>query len=413
MSIQARTLGTSVVPVEAAPAAAVSRWTASSAVDLAMVTSRADFDALEAEWNALFERAGKPTHVFQTFNWNWHWANHYLCDAPGGKATLKLSLVTGRRDGKLIMVWPLVSERVRGITQIFWMGEPVSQYGDVLLDTIPDAHDVLRAGWAYLSAHAKGDLVRLRRVRADATVAPLLDAVGARIADRQTAPYIDLASAPSFAKYEERYSGHARKNRRRLKRRMEERGSLTFERHHGGPEACDLAVKALSLKAEWLQKRGLISNAISDQRMSRFFADAAGCDQRPTNCVVSALKLDGEPAALEVAFACKGRLAMHVIVYNLKFEKAGAGAVLMERCLAEGYADGLGVYDMLAPGDAYKLDWADGSDEVCDWVKPLTLAGLTYARLYLGLLRGRAKALLSALPPSLRKILKSRYVAAI
>ena len=32
--------------------------------------------------------------------------------------------------------------------------------------------------------------------------------------------------------------------------------------------------------------------------------------------------------------------------------------------------------------------------DVYDWVKPLSLAGFTYARLYLGLLRGHAKAAL-------------------
>lgn len=387
----------------------VARLVPSYAVDFTLITERAAFDALEAEWNDLFERAGRPAQVFQSFNWNWHWANHYLAGAPGGKESLKLSLVIGRRDGKLIMIWPLASERVRGITQIFWMGEPVSQYGDVIVDDIPDALDVLRAGWKFLAAHAKGDIVRLRRVRADAVVAPLLSEIGARVADRQKAPYIDLASAPSFAKYEERYSSHARKNRRRLRRRLEERGTVEYERHYGGHEARALAVKAVELKAEWLRHRGLISNAISDQRMSRFFADAAGGERKSTNCIVSVLKSNGEPAALEVAFTCKGRLSMHVIVYNLKFEKAGAGALLMEMCLADGYKDGFGVYDMLAPGDNYKLDWADGSEDVCDWVKPLSVTGYTYARFYLGLLRGRAKAAIGALPPGLRKLLSNGY----
>jgi CelD/BcsL family acetyltransferase involved in cellulose biosynthesis len=383
------------------------------AVEFALITDRAAFDALEAEWNALFDRAGKPTQVFQTFNWNWHWANHYLDGAPGGIDGLKLSIVVGRRNGRLIMIWPLVAEKVRGITQLFWMGEPVSQYGDVIIDDLPDAVAVMRQGWDYLAAHAKGDVVRLRRVRTDAAVAPLMDEIGARIADRQTAPYINLASAPTFAKYEERYSSHARKNRRRLRRRLEERGPVVCERYYGGPEARALAVKALELKAEWLRHRGLISHAISDARMARFFADAAGGDAKSTNCIVSVLKSNGEPAALEVAFTCKGRLAMHVIVYDLKFEKSSVGVLLMEKCLADGYKDGFGIYDMLAPGDNYKLDWADGSSEVCDWVKPLSLAGLTYSRLYLGLLRGHAKAALASMPQSLRKLISRGYAMSL
>jgi CelD/BcsL family acetyltransferase involved in cellulose biosynthesis len=409
MSAQARSIESCPMTSDLLVSAESRAQAVTAATEFTLITDRTAFDALEGEWNALFDRAGRPTQVFQTFNWNWHWANHYLSGAPGGIEGLKLSILTGRRDGKLIMIWPLVSERVRGITQIFWMGEPVSQYGDVIIDDVPDALDVMRQGWAFLAARAKGDVVRLRRVRADAAVAPLMREIGARVTDKQTAPYLDLASAPSFAKYEERYSSHTRKNRRRLARRLDEQGAMRFERHHGGAEARALAIKALELKAEWLRHRGLVSHAISDARMSRFFAAAAEGKDKPTNCIVSVLKSNGEPAALEVSVTCKGRLAMHVIVYALKFEKSGAGVLLMERSLRDGYTDGIGVYDMLAPGDNYKLDWADGVIEVCDWVKPLSLAGITYARLYLGLLRSRAKHAISAMPQSLRRMLSKSY----
>ena len=90
-------------------------------IEIELVTDRSAFDALEVEWTALFERAGRSAQVFQSFNWNWHWANNYIDDAPGGIRGLKLSIVAGRRNGKLVMLWPLVSERVRGITQIFWI----------------------------------------------------------------------------------------------------------------------------------------------------------------------------------------------------------------------------------------------------------------------------------------------------
>lgn len=378
-------------------------------LDMALITTRADFEALEADWNALFERAGRPTQVFQTFNWNWHWANHYLGDVPGGIAGLELSILAGRRNGKLVMVWPLVSERLRGVTQIFWMGDPVSQYGDVVIDDLPDTARVLNAGWVFLTRSASADIVRLRRVRADAVIAPLMGDIGASVTDHQTAPFLELASATTFADYEQRYAPRTRRNRRRLARRLEEQGPMTFERLRGGEEARALAVKALALKAEWLKDRGLVSHAIADARMSRFFADAAEGAVRPTNCIVSVLKSAGEPAALEVSFSCKGRLAMHVIVFNLKFEKSGVGVLLLEQSLRDGYRDGLGVYDLLAPGDNYKLDWADAASDVYDWAKPLSIAGHTYARLYLGFMRNHLKAAAAALPQSLRRIMTAGY----
>ena len=382
-------------------------------LDLSLITDRAAFEALEAEWNDLFARAGRPTQVFQTFNWNWHWARHYLPDADGGVAGMQLSIVTGRRNGRLIMVWPLARERVRGITQIFWMGDPVSQYGDVLIDGAAGAEDVIRAGWHYLAANAKGDIVRLRRVRADAAIAPLMTEIGATNSDRQTAPYLDLTSAKSFADYEQRYSAHARRNRRRLGRRLDEQGKVTFERLKGGTRARDLAVKALELKAEWLKSRGLVSHAIADARMARFFADAAEGATHATGCIVSALSVDGEPAALEVSFSCNGRLAMHVIVFNLKYEKSGAGVLRLEQSIRDGYADGLEVYDMLAPGDNYKLDWSDAATDVVDYLKPLSLAGHAYGRIYLGFVRPRMKSAVSALPQSVRRVMTAGYSAVL
>jgi len=94
-------------------ACAVAIESAACRTELQLITARRDFDALEAEWNDLFTRAGRPTQVFQSFNFCWHWANHYLSSSPGGIPRLTLSIVTGRRNGRLIVVWPLVSERVR------------------------------------------------------------------------------------------------------------------------------------------------------------------------------------------------------------------------------------------------------------------------------------------------------------
>lgn len=372
---------------------------------LEIVTERARFDALEPDWNALFARAGRSTHVFQNFNWMWHWANHYMSNDSNEAGRISPCIVLGWRDGALIMVWPLVKQRVRGIAQIFWMGEPVSQYGDVLLDDLPDRLQVLREGWRFLKANIDGDIVRLRRVRADAVIAPLMSEIGALASNAQTAPYLDLASARSFSDYEQRYSAKARKNRRRLLRRLEDQGKVSFLRiSAGGPEARNLAGRSLEFKARWLQERGLVSQTVGDARMAGFFAAIAEARERPAGCTVTALEVNGEIAAAEVMFACKDRLAVHVIAYDLKFEKAGAGVLLFERGICDACEEGFATIDMLAPGDNYKLDWADASVEVNDWSRPLTIAGYTYARLYLIFLRDRLKFLSRTLPQSWRRL---------
>lgn len=368
-----------------------------SAVEFTLITSRADFDALQDDWNALFARTGRPEHVFQTFNFCWHWANHYLASSERGINGVHLSIVTARRHGRLIMLWPLVTERIRGVSQLFWMGEPVSQYGDVLIDSVPDQLALLTDAWTFLRANQQADLLRLRHVREDAAIAPLLDLIGAEIVDSQIAPHINLTDCDSFETFEQRHSGKARKNRRRLAKRLGEKGSVEFTRFRGGPEARALAVQAVALKALWLRDRGRAAAKMADGRMSRLFADLAEARTRPAGCLVSALKLNGEAAALEISFVCKDRLSMHLITFSLAHEKSGTGVLLFEQSLKDGYAENLHVYDMLAPGDAYKFDWCDRYDVVRDWAVPMTAKGFVYGRIYLAILRERLKTMLSAL----------------
>jgi CelD/BcsL family acetyltransferase involved in cellulose biosynthesis len=262
---------------------------------------------------------------------------------------------------------------------------------------------VLEGAWRHLTATVRADVVQLRKVREDAAIAPLLAKIGARTTLRTEAPFLDLSSARSFADYEQRYSAKARKNRRRLMRRLEEQGPVAFENLSEGAQASACCRAALALKLAWLEARGILSPALSDPRSARFFAAVAGDSPRGAGVRVSVLRSSGSVAGVQVGFACKGRLAMHIIVYNLAWEKSGVGVLHLERAIAEAYAAGIEVIDLLAPNEAYKMDWADGVVGVEDLAVPLTLKGSAFVSLYLGLLRQRLKALAPYMPGLARK----------
>ena len=380
---------------------AASKKAATAQIALDLVTTRTGFDALEADWNALFERAGRGIHLFQTFNWNWHWANHFL-GAPGGPA---LAVVTAYAGDKLVMVWPLVLERIGPLTQLRWMGDPVTQYGDILIDDVLEADDLMRAAWAFVAERTGAGVIHLRKVRADANIAPLLASMGATVTSELKAPYLDLASAPSFAEYEKRYSSGARRNRKRQRRRLEERGAVALARHVDGAAAEALTEEAFRLKHIWLQRRGIVSPALADPRTARFFADVTRANSRPACVHVLSLCCGERPVALEIGVRCKGRAAIHIISYDLEFEKSAAGALLMEDSIRHSFDDGCQVFDLLAPGDGYKLEWADDATIVRDWAAPLSLLGRAYATVYLGLVRTAAKRTLDALPVGARRVI--------
>jgi len=409
MSAKTTEVGFLVPPAAGAQTATVHRDTIcvdGRSYALSVLTRRAELDALAADWGDLFERCGKPHQVFQTFGWMWHWANHFLADGQGSDTALRL--VTLRQDGRLVLVWPLVEERRLTLRRLCWAGEPVSQYGDVLVEDGPETGELLRTAWREILVRLRPDVVCLRKVRADAVVAPLMAEIGARALERATAPYLDLSSAPTFEAYEQRYSAKARRNRRRLLRRLEERGPLSFDRAEPGSAAAGCRVElAVVMKRSWLKDRGLVSPALADPRTARFFRDAAGSAAHATGSEVLTLTSGGETAAVSVSFACKDRLMGHLIVYGLKFEKAGAGCLVIGEMIRQAKSNGIRIFDLMAPGDAYKTDWADGATAVVDHMVPVSLAGRLWTCAAQTLSRRRIKAALAAMPTPLRRLLSA------
>lgn len=368
-----------------------------------VVRTRAGFDALEADWQALFDRTARSEHMFLHFNWLWHWANHYL------PASTELGIVIGRRIGHLVFVWPLMVERVAGLRQLAFMGAPVSQYGDALVDPALDLEALLEGAWQSACSTLKPDLFRLTKVRADATIAPLLAAKAFRVTSQEEAPAATLSAAPSYADFEQRFSSKLRKNRRRELRRLEERGLVEIKWHHGTADAAGAARLAMTLKRAWLNSRGFISKAFADTRIDAFFADAAGSTGRPCGVVISVLSSTGETANVAISVTCKGRRALHVLAYALKFEKFGVGKQHLDAALQQAHEDGIKVYDFLAPNDAYKMDWADTVVVVADHALALSPLGKLYTDVYLARLREGLKALVKRLPRGVTRLLAGAH----
>ena len=380
-------------------------------VSFEIVSSREGFAALEAEWNDLFARCGNAHQIFQSFNWNWHWAQSFLGGSDSTISRETIVLLTGRRGGRLVTLWPMVMARRGLLRELAWMGEPVSQYGDVLLDrTLANSPAVLKAGWDYLCRTLKPDLARLRKVRADAAIAPLLDLLSSLHTAELQAPYIDLTKAKDFAAYEQRFSNRALRNRRRYMRRLQGAGAVTFKHLNEGQEASKLAATAIELKRQWLIDRGYVSPALADARMARFMTAVAAGDSHSTATRVSALQAGGKTAALQIGFTSHNTRVLHVIVYDRAFEKMAAGVLHLEEAIRHGFDEKLDRIDLLAPAAGYKLEWADGAVPVIDHAIGLSPMGRAYARVYLGYLRGRLKSAVERLPLKVRQTLVTTHL---
>jgi len=369
-----------------------------AALEIAIVDSAAGFAALQSDWNALFRRSAAPQQVFQDHGFLSEWVLHYLDRGD------ELRIVTGRRSGRLVMAWPLVRRRWLGIDLLRFMGAPVAQFGDVLVDRDEDVPALLAAGWAAVE-RLGADLFEARKVRADSMLALAPVFRSGIVLDRLEAPFADLDARVGPDGPGPAYSARERSNYRRRMRRLEERGVITLSGKAPGTAAIALAREAIDLKRAWVVANGVPAPAVLDSRFASFFSGIAARTDGLATLQVSLIACDGRHIGIDLSFDCKGTTFGHVIAGALCFEREGIGSVLVHHVLANARARGNTRFDLLAPADPYKLDHADGSVAVTDVAFPFTRLGRIAGEVALKRLRPAAKALAKRLPAGISRSL--------
>lgn len=361
-----------------------------------LVTDLQAMAELEADWNALFERMKQRSNPFLAFNWNWLWCKHYLADKDAGTG-VSLCVVVGRRKGTVDMIWPLLLTEKCGLRKLSFMGAPVSQYADVLIDDGPVKLSRLIACWDYVRRHLAPDVFVARKVRADSAIAPFFNASTAIVTNQDEAPYAELSAIPDFETFRARFSKRLRKNIRRQTNRLAEHGAIEFKVLDESSQAGELVGTAIDMKSEWLRQNGHISPGFSDPRYKAFFQDAASAVDQPSGCMVSLYSLDGRPLAIEVGVLSKGHYSAHIGAFDQEFSTLSPGTQQMNLTIEYLLEQGSKTYDLLAPMSDYKRIWTDASIGVGDYALATSLRGRVFALLYLKWARPIIKSALTAL----------------
>ena len=123
------------------------------------------------------------------------------------------------------------------------------------------------------------------------------------------------------------------------------------------------------------------------------------------------LESNGETAGIAIDFACGGRRAAHIIVHDPRARGLRPGTLLVEEWIRGASADGIATFDLLAPGHAYKMDWADGAVAVEDFALGLTLAGRPTPPSTSAWCASALKAAAEALPRVIGRLRRWRAVA--
>lgn len=358
------------------------RRAGADALSIGVIDTPAGMRALRDDWRRLEDEAAASHNFFQSFDWNMRWAEWFLTSP----AAPRLAILAGREKGRLVMLWPLMIERDGPFRALKWLSDPFPQYGDALVARDVDRAAWLAAAWATIRAMPGVDCILLRKVREDAAATALLAAHCARTGEERAACYIEIGAFASHDEMLAALPSRRRQLRRKLHRKLAERGAVELRVVFGGGKFRRIVAETLRQKRQWLRDTGLISRAISDPRLDGLLASFDGQGEGEPRVAAIELTCDGQPVAHEVDLHYRGHHYLYIGTQNDDLAALSPSKVLIDAaqgwCIAHGYA----VFDLLAPSDRYKRDLSDRTVRVDDFVAATGVWGMPYA-FYLARLR--------------------------
>ena len=311
-----------------------------------LVEDGAAFEALEAEWWALWRRCPSAS-PFQTPAWLIPWWRHF---SPG-----RLFTVTVRHEGRLVGLAPFYLEDGALGRRLLPVGISLSDYHDVLLD--PALAEL--AGAALVArVRAKGegwDSWEFEELPPDGTALGLpCPADWREDASEQSACPVLALPVSVDALRDHIPAGKLRKlrmSRHRFARRAD--ASLTRVE---APESDAFLHALVALHGARWASRGE-SGVLADARVRAFHGAALQGLVAAGLARLYALHIEGRLAGAYYGFLCRDRAYAYIGGFSPDFSFESPGTLLLGHAIEEAVAEGAREFHFLRGREAYKYEW--------------------------------------------------------
>ena len=307
-----------------------------------IVRDELSFDALEAEWTDLFQRAATKTPFLQ-YSWlRLSWQRQRR------ERGTKLLVIVVRQDDKAVLIAPLVTRPNLVVFQsASFLDSLTPQYNDLLVDQSPYASEYVDYLWQLLHG-----IRRLRRldamwVRVDLQFArPLLDAKRATKATSHKAAIIDLTKFGDWNCYVHSLSKKLRGDHGRQMRNLEKRGVIGFELMSSQPGDSHLAW-IFDHKRRWIDRVGVQQTWLKELGTEELYTEAAKEGLKRGRTWISTLALNGETLAAMLSFREGSTLYMSKIAYDRSWHNYSPGRTLILLTIERAFKEGIQRCDLM------------------------------------------------------------------
>lgn len=365
-------------------------------LELELVTSVAGIRALATDWRALERRVGGPT-FFQSYGWCGHVAETLV--HHGGRDFLPIVAV-GRRDDRVVAIWPLSAHRALGGWVVRTLDDPFGQLAGLLAVETGDALALVEVALGEIERRGLAGAAFLERVPVGGPLHDALVQQGAAAQPGPGAPWIDLAAYASIEELRKSRNRKSMKNLRNARNRLRSAGEKSGLCLRQGADLDGLIRRASHRRRTWLGARGMSSPSFRHPRHLDVLL-GGGSWGLDVERIGFELRLDGHPIAEQWGFVHGDRYYAYMSAFDPAYEAYSPGKLHLALVVEQAMSMKLAAMEMLTPASDYKMVWTDASHDLVDMTLVWSRGARLRHEIWHARLRPGLKALYYALPTRL------------
>ena len=317
-----------------------------------VITTEAEFLALEPEWNELWTRADRP---FLSRSFGWCLAGWRTTAVPRGR---RLSIVVMRENGRIVLIWPMTTDRRMGIRIARALGPESTEYDPILVEADPEAGRRVALAWDFVRHRGAANVVTVPFVEEGSATATAL-ATGAIYQTNHMlpAPETLFPENETWETYWRSRSANLRNGLTRRRKRLAERGAVTLDWIEDDATFATLLDWALRHKLDWMKRSGLANDFLGTPEYRAFLLALWSRQPAGGRLAMLALRVDGVPVAVKIGCLDGKRMEGFITTYDPDWSAFSPGQIILADCLRWCHSKGLN-YDFRIGDEAYKRDWA-------------------------------------------------------
>ncbi|WP_457936061.1 GNAT family N-acetyltransferase [Mesorhizobium sp. 10J20-29] len=342
-----------------------------NAITLEVVSNDARLQALRLEWDGLVAKCDDAA-FFSSYPFVMQsWIRRRT------ERGLRLNIVTMRQGNTLVAAVPLIRQRDWfGTSVLKWLDSGTPLYDGILIDPGIDFAIIEEQFRNYLDSVRLVRKLKVDLIPYDTPAHRLLSSFGG---DRQQYATIAIASLAGFRDWQEYFSKRSSNTRqayRRLMRRLEEQGPVSFEHITDSMELESAIGWIFERKRAWVLARYGKPNWLSARATEAYFQATAADLSSTGNAFVARLSCGDTCISAMLGYKGKNTVYLSKMAYDPNWKKFSPGWLLTIEATRLAMSLGADKLDLMTGAEEWKDRLADEFVKVHKYRLRLPLLGL-------------------------------------